>query len=60
LGSCSVTAVDNTGADASTDILSGSLALDGTTKVKIKVKDGTVALSRYKITFKIVTNGGNT
>jgi len=59
LGSCTAVAVDCNGDSATSDILSGALALDGTTKIKIRVKAGTVALSRYKITFNIITDAGN-
>jgi len=62
IGSCSVTAVDVNGSNAADIIDAAGIAVDDTTKVKVRVKKDTTieAESPYKITFKIVTDGGNT
>ena len=60
VGSSTVVAEDVAGVVATADVLTGgSIAVSGDT-LKIKVKEGTEALSPYKITFKAVTSLGNT
>jgi len=59
LASCSVSATDKDGVDASSTVLdSTSKAVSGT-KLQIRVKDGAEAGSPYKITFKAVTSLSN-
>ncbi|MHA2265264.1 MAG: hypothetical protein ACXAEN_22975 [Candidatus Thorarchaeota archaeon] len=64
LGSSAVTAIDKEGEDASSDLLSGSAAVynddDGNPwRLGIRIVDGTVLLSPYKVTFKIITSLAN-
>ena len=59
LAGSSVSATDKDGTDASSAVLYGSNISVSTTFLKVKVKAGTVALSPYKITFKMVTSEDN-
>jgi hypothetical protein len=59
---CSVTAVDSEGTDVtSTFLTAATLAVYDTTKIRVQLKSdgGTEALSPYKVTFIIATDGGN-
>lgn len=59
LASCSVTATDSDGADASSTVLEdGSIQVSGQA-LQIRVKAGAEANSPYKITFKAVTDLDN-
>jgi len=54
-----VTALDNTGADATATIIDdASKYVDGTS-LYVRIKDGTEAESPYKITIKVETSKGN-
>lgn len=60
LGTSTVTAKDTAGEDATSDVLdSGSKRLQDNTKLSIRVRNGTEALSPYKLTYKAVTDLGN-
>jgi len=72
VGSCTITAVDNTGTDASSDVIDDSdkavttADADDITTTPVtnamlvtRIKGGTVALSKYLITFRVVTNFEN-
>lgn len=57
-----ITAVDNTGADATVDIIeeiTKQVNPDNETEAVVKIKNGTESLSPYKITCKIVTSEDN-
>lgn len=55
--SSSVSAIDNTGEDATSTVLNvAGLALEGTDKLLVQVKDGVESASPYYITFKAVTD----
>lgn len=57
LGLCSVVAVDTDNNVATTDVLDlSTFTLEGTSKLKVQVKDGEESKSAYKITFKGVTD----
>jgi hypothetical protein len=64
LGDSAVTATDKDDVDVTADILSGSAAVyddddDNPWRLGMRIVDGTVALSPYKVTFKIVTSLSN-
>jgi hypothetical protein len=57
-GTSEVTATDNTGTADSSIIDPTSVYVDGF-KYYVRIKDGEVAKSPYKITFRITTSTGN-
>ena len=59
LETSTITAVDRAGTAATADILDQAYKAVNGALLQIRVKDGTAALSMYKITFRAITNLSN-
>ncbi len=59
LANSTITAIDVSGDTDNTVLNIGTKAIESSTKLKVRILDGTEAKSPYKFTFRIITTANN-